>query len=103
MVERNLKDAVSLSEWHMRKNLEIFRDQQLTQNKANPNKMMYDSMRILGLIIYTELTVLLVKLHANPQDKDLKTSTMHTLICLCYNSMTLKSDDNHLRANINHL
>ena len=65
--------------------------------------MMYDSMRILGLIIYIELTEALIKLNTNPQDADLKMKAVRTLICFCFNSMTLKQDDNHLRANINHL
>ena len=72
MVERKITDAASISELHLRKNLEIFRDNGLTQNKGNPNKMMYDSMRILGLIIYIELIETLIKLHATPQDAKLK-------------------------------
>ena len=90
MVERNVKDAASLSEWHLSRNLEIFRDNGLTQNKSNPNKMMYDSMRILGLIIYIELTETLIKLHSTPDDAELKNKAVQTLICLCFNSKTLK-------------
>ena len=103
MVERNVKDAASLSEWHLSRNLEIFRDNGLTQNKSNPNKMMYDSMRILGLIIYVELTETLIKLHSTPDDAELKNKAVQTLICLCFNSKTLKQEDNHLKANVNHL
>lgn len=62
MVERNLGDASALCEWHLSRNLEIFRDAQLTSNKLNPNKMMYDSFRILGLVIYTELNKTFIKL-----------------------------------------
>jgi len=106
MVGCNLRDAAALSDWCVNKHLEVFRDPQLTQNKTNPCKMMYDSIRILGLIIYVEMSRLLIMLSAAQKEderNDLKVKLIRALICLCSNSRMLKQDDNHLRANINHL
>lgn len=66
MVEVSMKDAVALTGWHLKKHLESFRDPQLTLNKLSPNKMMYDSIRIQGLIITSQINKMLIKLHLNP-------------------------------------
>ena len=60
-------------------------------------------MRIIGLLAYIEIVHTLIRLHSTPQDPMLKTSLVRALICLCANSMVLKRDDKHLRANVNHL
>ena len=103
MVETDLKEASGLTEWHLRRHLEAFRDPQLTLNKASPNKMMYDSIRILGLITTSSIDRTLVLLHNAPQDGELKSKLVRMLICFCHNSMQLKPNDNHLHANICHL
>ena len=71
MVERNSRDTTGLCEIHLNKNVEIFRDPKLTVDKTNPNKMMYDSFRILGLVIYTELNKTFIKLHHAAQNQPL--------------------------------
>ena len=62
---------------------------------------MYDSVRILGLRITTEIDCLLIKLSQAPQNSDMKSSVIKAVICFCYNSMLLKQMDRHLQANIN--
>ena len=63
MVSNHGLDTVALCEFHLSRNVEIFRDPRLTSDKFNPNKMMYDSFRILGLILYSELNRTFIQLH----------------------------------------
>jgi hypothetical protein len=90
MVNGDLKEACALSEKHVRKHVAAFKDDNLTLNKSSPNKMMYDSIRIIGLMLTSVLDKTLIRLLANPQNQELKVSVVRTLICFCYNTMLLK-------------
>ena len=88
MIEGNLRDAVAISESFVEKNLEVFRDPQLTQSRLSLFKLMLDSIRILGLIIYVKILRLLIMLsEAQKEDKqnDLKVKLVRALIYLCCN------------------
>jgi hypothetical protein len=65
--------------------------------------MFYDSVRITGLKISSAINIRLIKLHASPNDAELKAEVIRTVICLCWNSMLLKQNDKHLNANIHHI
>ena len=58
--------------------------------------MFYDSVRILGLRISTEVNKALITLNGKPDDAELKTAIVQGLIQLCFNSMLLKQNDAHL-------
>ena len=64
---------------------------------------MYDSIRVVGLRISTEINATLIRLSKNQGDPLLKKRLIHLVLHLCNNSMLLKQDDNHLRMNQNHL
>ncbi len=66
MVSFDLKEACALTEKHVRKHLVAFKDDKLTLNKSSPNKMMYDSIRIIGLMLTAQIDKTLIKLAANP-------------------------------------
>ena len=68
MCEGSYKDTTSLMEWHIKQNLDIFRSDQLTTNQKSPNKMIYDSVRIVGLKMATAINKSLIYLHAAPED-----------------------------------
>lgn len=103
MCEGNLREALSLCEWHIRRNLAAFQSDQLTAIHNSPNKMMYDSVRILGLIISSEINRNLIKLSANQDSAEMRHAVIKNVLCLCHNSMLLKTTDKHLTANLNHL
>ena len=59
-------------------------------------------MRITGLKISSAINIGLIKLHASPNDAELKAEIIRTVICLCWNSMLLKQSE-HLIVNIHHI
>lgn len=102
MNEGSLKESLTLMNLHIRNQLDAFRSDQLTLDAKSPNKMFYDSVRILGLRISTEINKALIRLNANPADAELKSAIVQGVIQICFNSMLLKQTDAHLQANINH-
>ena len=90
MVEGSFSETLALMEWHIRRNLEIFRSDQLTMNQKDPNMMIYDSVRITGLKISSHINMTLIKLCSNPSDMPLKSALIRLVICLCQNTMLLK-------------
>lgn len=67
--------------------------------------MFYDTVRIIGLQMTSDVDVQLVKM-SSAYDEDvamLKAKIVRTLICLCTSSMLLKKSDVHLEANISHV
>ena len=65
--------------------------------------MMYDSIRVVGLRISTEINATLIRLSKNQGDLQLKKRLIHLVLHLCNNSMLLKQADNHLKMNQSHL
>ena len=65
--------------------------------------MMYDSIRIIGLRISTDVNKGLIKLHGNAADPEHREEVLQSVINLCFNSMLLKQTDKHFLANYNHL
>jgi len=65
--------------------------------------MMYDSIRIQGLMITSLINKTLIKLHLSPDATELRQTLVHLLVCYCHNSMQLKPGDQHLTANVRHL
>ena len=65
--------------------------------------MMYDSIRIIGLRISTDVNKGLIKLHGNAADPEHREEVLQSVINLCFNSMLLKQTDKHFLANYNRL
>lgn len=111
MCEGSFKDATALMEWQIRKNIDMFRSDQLFIDRNSPNKMFYDSVRITGLKISTAINTGLIKLSqaeaaegAAADIEALKIELVRNLICICANSMLLKQNDiKHLSANRHHV
>jgi len=72
LVEGSYKDGLTVMDYHIRKYLDHFRSDQLTSNTKSPHKMMYDSVRILGLRISAQLNKSLILLHQSPEDAEHK-------------------------------
>lgn len=103
MIELDFRDALALMNTHIRANLDEFRSDKL----ESPNKMFYDCVRVLGLMIATEINITLIQLSqridTDPSD-DLKRKLYELLVNICNNSMLLKTtDQQHLMANFHHL
>ena len=63
----SLRNAIAVSEINIvQNNRQAFQSDQLTTDTSSPNKMFYDSVRILGLRITCLLDTLLIKLHSDP-------------------------------------
>lgn len=83
LVAGSSREGLALMDYHIRKYLEDFRSDQLTVNNKSPHKMMYDSVRIIGLRIAAQLNSSLIKLHLSPEDASLKSEVIQKVICLC--------------------
>lgn len=107
MCEGSFKDATALMDYHIKKNLDAFRSDQLLTDSKSPNKMFYDSVRITGLKISSAINIGLISLaktEVADEIASLKSVLVRNLICICTNSMLLKQSDNkHLSANIHHI
>ena len=66
MCSGDMREAMALTEKHVQKHIVAFRDDKLTQDKSSPNKMMYDSIRIIGLMLSCQIDKTLIKLHGSP-------------------------------------
>ena len=64
--------------------------------------MIYDSVRIIGLKIYSHINITLIKLCSTPSNMKLKSELIRLVILFCHSSMLLFSKDKHMIANINH-
>ena len=64
---------------------------------------MYDSVRIIGLRLSSEINFNLIHLSHGPEDLALRQKLLTLVIHFCNNSMLLKNNDKHLIANYNHL
>ena len=51
---------------------DVFEDAALNTATSSPNKMLYDTVRILGLKIIGQLNLNLIKLSKEPQDGEIK-------------------------------
>ena len=50
-----MHEAAALSKYYVRTNLNTIKDPKLISDKLNPNKMLYDSVRIIGLLAYADI------------------------------------------------
>ena len=66
MCSGDMREAMALTEKHVQKHIVAFRDDKLTQDKSSPNKMMYDSIRIIGLMLSCQIDKTLIKLNGSP-------------------------------------
>ena len=103
MNEGSFKDTLALMNTQIRGKVEAFRSEQLTLDAKSPNKMMYDSVRIIGLRIATDINSNLIRLSHRPEDLALKQNILKLVVHICNNSMLLRYNDKHLIANYNHL
>ena len=77
--------ALTIAKHHMIEFKEYFGDPALSRDVQNPNKMLYDVVRILGLRIMADLNQSLIKLSKAPGDAQIKHEIVIHLASLCYN------------------
>ena len=96
--------TLQVAKHHMIEFKSYFGDPALSMDTSNPNKMLYDAVRILSLRIVTDLNIALIQLHQEMGDQatkdQIKRQIVSQLICLCHAQMLIKDDkDAHSLAN----
>ena len=102
--QKDIIQTLAISQKHIMKYKEIFEDPALNSAVSSPNKMLYDTVRILGLKIIGKINIGLIKLQKTPSDPAIKREVVTQLANLCFDQMLIKNKaDSHSVYNIQYL